>query len=153
MRVRPATAADTPAMMRLVNDSATAAHWSREQYDRAFGQDSPRRVAWVIEDDAERRQRSLQGFLLAHEVVGEWEIENIVVSEPVRRRGLATQLLLELIDVGRAERASGIFLEVRESNNAARAFYQSSGFRETGRRPRYYSHPDEDAITYRLQLA
>ena len=52
MLIRPATPADIPAMMRLVNHSATAAHWSRAQYDRVFGDDAPRRLALVIEEEA-----------------------------------------------------------------------------------------------------
>ena len=61
MIVRPATSADIPAMMRLMHHSATAAHWSREQYDRVFGGESPRRLALVIEEAG-----GLQGFLVAH---------------------------------------------------------------------------------------
>jgi len=57
-----------------------------------------------------------------------------------------------LQEVARAERAEAIFLEVRESNQAARAFYERHGFQPSGRRARYYSQPNEDAITYRLNL-
>jgi [ribosomal protein S18]-alanine N-acetyltransferase len=152
MLIRPATPADIPAMMRLVNHASSAAHWSREQYDQVFGGETPRRAAWVVEDSPHGSESS-HGFLIAHEVAGEWEIENIVVDEQVRRQGLATRLLLELQEVARTEQATAIFLEVRESNLAARALYRNRGFQETGRRPRYYSQPDEDAITYRLQLA
>jgi ribosomal protein S18 acetylase RimI-like enzyme len=157
MLIRPANAQDIPAMLRLANSSATAAHWSRDQYDRIFRQNAPRRAVWVVEDETEDSpgdgsKENVRGFLAAHEVAGEWEIENIVVDERERRRRLATRLLVELQEVARTEHASAIFLEVRESNHAARAFYQNRGFFETGRRPGYYSQPDEDAITYRLQL-
>ena len=147
MQIRPATPADIPAMMRLVSHSATAAHWSREQYQRVFGSDSPRREAWVIEEDI------LQGFLVAHDVAGEWEIENIAVAGPTRRRGLGTRLLGEFLRRARSEGATAIFLEVRESNHAARALYEKWAFIESGRRPRYYAQPEEDAIVYRLTLS
>ena len=150
MLIRPATPADIAAMMRLVNHSSTAAHWSRQQYELVFGQDAPRRAAWIIENEGKEAQ--LQGFLVAHEVAGEWEIENIIIEERVRRQHLGTRLLFELLAVARAERAQAIFLEVRESNQAARAFYERRGFQQSGRRARYYSQPDEDAITYRLNL-
>jgi len=52
----------------------------------------------------------------------------------------------------RAEGAESIFLEVRESNLAARSFYQDSAFVESGRRKGYYSDPQEDAVVYRFQL-
>ena len=146
MLIRPATPADIPAMMRLVSHSATAAHWSREQYERVFGGDSPRREAWVIVENV------LQGFLVAHEVAGEWEIENIAVAGPARRRGLGTRLLGEFLRRAQAEGATAIFLEVRESNHAARALYEKWAFIESGRRLRYYGRPEEDAIVYRLAL-
>ena len=106
MLIRPATSADIPAMMRLVNHSSTAAHWSREQYDLVFGQEVPRRAAWIIED--QEKLALLHGFLVAHEVAGEWEIENIVVEENLRRQRLGTRLLLELQEVARAERELGL---------------------------------------------
>jgi len=158
MLIRPATADDILAMTRLADSSPTAAHWTPEQYRRVFALDAPRRAIWVIQGDAEEgvgdsNERNLQAFLVAQEVAGEWEVENIVVDKRMQRQRLATRLLTELKDVARVERASAIFLEVRESNHEARAFYRSRGFSPTGRRARYYSDPDEDAITYRLQLA
>jgi [ribosomal protein S18]-alanine N-acetyltransferase len=146
MRIRPAKPADIPAMMRLVNHSVTAAHWSRDQYERVFCGDSPRREAWVIEENV------LQGFLVAHEVAGEWEIENIAVAGQARRRGLGTRLLGEFLRRVQSEGATAIFLEVRESNHAARSLYEKWAFAESGRRPRYYTQPEEDAIVYRLAL-
>jgi len=147
MPIRPATPADIPAMMQLVNHSATAAHWSRAQYDRVFGGDAPRRLALVIEEQA-----ALQGFLVAHEVAQEWEIENIAIAGAARRRGLGTRLLGEFLDRVRAEGGTSVFLEVRETNHAARLLYEKWAFEESGRRSGYYVQPQEDAIVYRLSL-
>ena len=44
-----------------------------------------------------------------------------------------------------------VWLEVRVSNAPAIALYRSFGFRETGRRPRYYDEPVEDALLMSLQ--
>ena len=149
--VRPANAQDIPAIMQLADSSPAASHWSRQQYEGVFRPGASRRAVWVIED--KDKSASLQGFLVAHEVSGEWELENIVVDERARRQRLATRLFVELEEVARTERASAIFLEVRESNHVAGAFYRNRGFLETGRRRGYYSQPNEDAITYRLELA
>jgi ribosomal-protein-alanine N-acetyltransferase len=46
-----------------------------------------------------------------------------------------------------------VFLEVRESNAAARCFYEKAGFVQTGRRKSYYTDPAEDAVLYRYDLA
>jgi len=147
MRIRPATAADIPAMMPLANHSATAAQWSRAQYDRLFSNDPPRRIALVIEEGSR-----VQGFLVAHEITNEWEIENIAIAGPARRRGLGTRLLGEFLRLVSAEGATAVFLEVRESNHAARLLYEKWPFEESGRRPGYYTQPQEDAIVYRLSF-
>jgi [ribosomal protein S18]-alanine N-acetyltransferase len=147
LTIRPAIPADIPAMMKLVNHSATAAHWSRAQYDRLFGEGTPRRVTLVIEEAA-----ILQGFLVARAVAAEWEIENIAVAGAARRRGLGTRLLGEFLKMARADGASSVFLEVRESNRAARLLYEKWAFEESGRRPSYYTQPKEDAILYRLSF-
>ena len=45
-----------------------------------------------------------------------------------------------------------MFLEVRESNIAARKLYEKAGFEPTGRRKSYYTDPLEDALLYRRSL-
>ena len=146
--IRPATPADIPAMMRLTDHSATAAHWSRDQYDQIFTQDVPQPLAMIVQDS-----EGLQGFLIAKGILDEWEIENIAIAGPARRRGLGTRLLGKFLDCARAKGARAVFLEVRESNHAARALYEKWSFDESGRRPGYYSGPVEDAILYRHTFA
>jgi ribosomal-protein-alanine N-acetyltransferase len=145
--IHPATVADLPAMMALEKRAATAAHWSAEQYDALFRASDPGRVALILWEASE-----LQGFVIARVVGKEWEIENIAVAGPARRRGLGTRLLGELLDSARAKDAAAVFLEVRESNQAARVLYEKWAFREGGRRPGYYKDPAEDAILYRLDF-
>jgi ribosomal-protein-alanine N-acetyltransferase len=132
-------------MMALEKRAATAAHWSVEQYEKLFGTSNPGRVALIIQEEA-----CVQGFVIARVAGEEWEIENIAVAGPARRRGLGTRLLGELLDTARAKGAEAVFLEVRESNQAARALYEKWSFLESGRRPHYYKSPEEDAILYRL---
>jgi ribosomal-protein-alanine N-acetyltransferase len=147
MNIRRATAVDIPEMMTLGNHSATASHWSRAKYERVFSNDAPRRVALVIEEGS-----VLQGFLVAHEIANEWEIENIAIAGAARRRGLGTRLLGEFLERARSEGATSVFLEVRESNRAARLLYEKWAFEESGRRSGYYAQPQEDAILYRLSF-
>jgi [ribosomal protein S18]-alanine N-acetyltransferase len=147
MLIRPATPADIPAMTRLVNHSATAAQWSRAQYERVFSSNAPRRIALVVEEGS-----IVQGFMVALEIAQEWEIENIAIAGAARRRGLGTRLLGEFLKRAHSEGATSVFLEVRESNRAARLLYEKWAFMESGRRSGYYAQPQEDAIVYRLLL-
>jgi len=143
MRIRSATPADIPNMMMLAKLAGTAAQWSAEQYQSVFSGES--RVALVLEGEAD-----VQGFIAGRAVGEEWEIENIAVAGPVRRRGLGTHLLGEFLDLARGRGAEAVFLEVRESNLAARRLYEKWAFVQTGRRKDYYREPGEDAIIYRL---
>ena len=146
--IRAATAADLPAMMALEKRASTAAHWSGAQYDALFRASDPARVALVLHDAS-----GLQGFVVARLLSEEWEIENIAVAGPARRRGLGTRLLGELLDLAKAKGGAAMLLEVRESNYAARALYEKWAFVESGRRRRYYKDPDEDAVLYRIDFA
>jgi ribosomal-protein-alanine N-acetyltransferase len=112
-----------------------------------FQPSTPPRVALIIQEEA-----CVQGFVVARVVGEEWEIENIAVSSPARKRGLGTRLLRELLDLARAQGAEAVVLEVRESNRAARALYHKWSFRESSRRKDYYHDPEEDAILYRIAL-
>jgi ribosomal-protein-alanine N-acetyltransferase len=146
--IRPATSADLSAMMALEKHAATAAHWSVEQYEAMFRAPGGERVALIVEEESQ-----VQGFVIAHGVGAEWEIENIAVAGAARRRGLGTRLLGELLELARAKGAEAVFLEVRASNRAAQALYEKWAFTPSGLRKRYYKDPEEDAILYRLGFA
>jgi len=155
VRIRRANQADIPAIMELERRSSDAAHWPRDQYAALFvsssSQQPSQRFAWVAEEE-HRAPSEIVAFLIAHRIDAEWDLENIVVAEKSRRRGVGTLLLNELIADARAQTGSGIFLEVRESNQAGRGLYRKVGFREVGLRKGYYSKPPEDAILCRLRL-
>lgn len=86
------------------------------------------------------------GYLGCHHVAGEGFIANVAVHPNHRRRGIARALVCAAIEQGRT--LSRLTLEVRESNIAAVFLYQSLGFIKDGVRPRFYTHPSEDAGIY-----
>ncbi len=152
LTIRPAAEGDIPAITAIEKHAATAAHWSAAQYESllrtpAAAASGPRRVSLVILEG-----ESLQGFAIARAGAGEWEIENIAVAGPARKRGLGTRLLGELLTRARAEGVEAAVLEVRESNHAAHSLYEKWAFVAVGRRSNYYRDPQEDAILYRLNL-
>lgn len=133
MTVRPLGAADAEAVDRITGESPEAARWRTSSYQGLPG--------WVAEDGT-----GVVGFLFARVAVDEMEILNVAVAPAARERGAGSALLAAAVDHGRREHATRIFLEVRESNVRARRFYERRGFVVTGRRPRYYHHPEEDAL-------
>jgi ribosomal-protein-alanine acetyltransferase len=148
-------------MLDLDRSTPSAAHWSRSHYDALFAADGLQgrweRFAWVVQDDSEPVSTSANkpqvlGFLVAHRVDSEWELENIVVAAGARRKGFGILLLNQLIGDARAAHATGIFLEVRESNHDARALYEKHGFKTTAWRKNYYANPSDNAVLYRLNM-
>lgn len=93
--------------------------------------------------------RRVAGYVVAWFVADEGEIANLAVREPTRRCGVGTALLDAALDEGARRGARAIYLEVRDSNTAARALYASRDFSEVGRRRNYYRKPSEDAIILR----
>jgi len=104
---------------------------------------SPYGLYLVIEDRGE-----VFGQIGVRHVLGELHITTIAVKPEYRRRGHARALIGAALAA--YPNASQVHLEVRPTNVAAIAFYESLGFRETGRRPRYYG--DEDAVLMTLNL-
>lgn len=95
-------------------------------------------------------QGKIAGYVVALDAADEGEILNLAVAEGGRRRGLG-RALVEAIVAALSERdVRQVYLEVRESNAAARTLYAGFGFKDVGRRKAYYRRPVEDAIVLRL---
>ena len=94
---------------------------------------------------AERAGRAT-GFILGREVLDEAEILNLAVARANRRCGEGTSLTRRMVESFAGRGVRRVFLEVRESNVGAVAFYERLGFRKVGRREGYYSSPGEAAL-------
>jgi ribosomal-protein-alanine N-acetyltransferase len=79
-------------------------------------------------------------------VFDELHINSLAIDEHCRRRGFARRLLRRVIDEAVAAGARSATLEVRRSNEAARALYEGLGFRVEAVRREYYQQPREDAL-------
>ncbi len=144
IEIRRAVAGDAAEISILAKASDGAATWSEQQFLEACGGSCE---GWVAV--AEGR---VEGFLYARVAADEAEILNLGVAAAIRRRKVGARLLDEAIRFARAREAKRIFLEVRESNAAAIAFYKWAGFAASGRRMSYYSNPTEDARLLTLVL-
>jgi len=104
---------------------------------------------WVLSVDS-----VIAGYGILSMGAGEAHLLNICVDPAYRGQGLGRHLLGRLLDIARWNGAERLFLEVRPSNPLAKALYESVGFSEIGRRPRYYPARNgrEDAIVMALDL-
>ena len=95
---------------------------------------------------AEGAAHSIAGYSVARWVEDEAELLNIAVAAERRGEGIGGQLLDHVMAALEERGIRHVFLEVRDSNTAARELYRSRGFRELSRRKGYYQDPTEDAI-------
>jgi ribosomal-protein-alanine N-acetyltransferase len=95
----------------------------------------------------------LLGYVVALLYGQEGEIADLAVAPAARRQGVGGVLLDRVLATAMESGARALYLEVRESNVAARALYQSRGFTLVGRRRGYYQRPSEDALVLRRDMA
>lgn len=92
------------------------------------------------------------GYVIAQDAADEGEILNLAVAPARHRSGIGRALVERVLATLARRGAHRVFLEVRESNAAARALYAALGFQEVARRSRYYRRPVEDAIVLRAAI-
>lgn len=134
-------------MLAIEQQTDYAPHWNPPQYEAMFLPDAPSRLLLVAE-----REGEIAGFLVASCFSDAWELESVVVDESVRRQGIGSALIRELVASAREAAAIAILLEVRESNVAGRQAYEKNGFVQVHMRKDYYQGPLEHALLYRLTL-
>lgn len=142
--LRPARAGDIDAVLGIEH-AAFGDPWSRSAFVDLIGDP---RVAFLVAEVA----GIVRGYVVAWYVLDEGEIGNLAVHDSARRQGMGARLLDGAIAAVRASDVDSLYLEVRDSNAAARALYASRGFAEVGRRREYYRRPKEDALVLRLDL-
>ena len=143
--MRPATAADLNRVIQIEQGSFSDP-WSRHAFQGLLGD---RRVLFAV---ACPPSGVVTGYVIAWFVADEAEIANLAVAPEVRGQHLGSFLLDTAIRAARTRGVSSIYLEVRDSNERARALYTSRGFIQIGRRHNYYRRPTEDALVLRLVL-
>ena len=95
----------------------------------------------------------LAGYCVLLVAADEGEIANIATAPWARRRGIAGRLLDDALRTAQHLGAVSVYLEVRASNESARALYASRAFAPVGRRRGYYRNPLEDALVLRHDCA
>lgn len=87
----------------------------------------------------------LVGYIGMKTVLDEADITNVAVHPAWRRQEIGKKLLQGLLERAVQQGVCQIFLEVRESNIAARKLYTQAGFKDVDKRKNYYEKPKEDA--------
>jgi ribosomal-protein-alanine N-acetyltransferase len=143
--LRRAVAADLPFVAEIERNSFSDP-WSMASFRAALGEE---RVLFVV---AESPSGELLGYVVAWSTVDEAELANLAVVPTARGAGVGKALVDAALRYGKEKGCVCLFLEVRESNAAARAVYVARGFEQVSRRRRYYRDPVEDALVLRAPL-
>ena len=145
--LQPMTTDQLDAVM-AIEVAAYSFPWSRGNFIDSLAAGHP---AWLLKG----RDDEMQGYFVAMLGVDEVHLLNITVAPAAQRRGHARVLIDALVSVARGHRAGKLWLEVRQSNAAARAIYLRLGFVQVGVRKGYYPAAlgrREDAVVMSLQI-
>jgi ribosomal-protein-alanine acetyltransferase len=136
---------DAGRVSEILREASEAVFWPEAGVKEALSW--PGTLGFVVESAG-----IVTAFLLARQIADEAEILNLAVEKESRRKGQAGVLLRSVEGELRARGVKRLFLEVREANEPAIAFYENHSFCESGRRPAYYRDPPEAAILMEKRL-
>lgn len=126
--------------------------WSHADYvDELARTDSVMLTASVSDN-------SCSGFLVGRFIPGtsadnnDAEIYNIGVRRSLQGTGIGSRLLNKFFSICSCDQIENIWLDVRESNERAIAFYRSFGFSQTAVRRAFYRDPVEDGIVMTVRV-
>ncbi len=102
---------------------------------------------WLVALEGER----VVGYVGSQTVIDETDMMNVAVHPDYRRRGIAEALVNALVSDLKGLGSHGLTLEVRASNDSAKALYEKLGFQHVGTRRNYYRHPKEDGLILRKE--
>ena len=97
---------------------------------------------WLVAEE----EGAVLGYVGSQTVLDETDMMNLAVHPDCRRRGIASSLIDALLSRLKERGSRCLKLEVRVSNEAAIAVYESMGFGKLGLRKNYYRNPREDAL-------
>jgi ribosomal-protein-alanine N-acetyltransferase len=134
--IRRLTYADLPQVV-AIERRAFPAPWSLAMFVLELSKPAGVCLAATVQDE-------LAGYVVCSRYADVWHLMNVAVSPERRRQGIGRALVVALLE--RLPAKAQVTLEVRRSNSAALAMYESFDFRAAGVRPRYYQDNGEDAL-------
>ena len=142
--IRAAREIDLDAVC-AIEDASFSDPWSRASFEASFADEHTRFS--VAEAGGE-----VVGYLIMWSLFDEAEVLSVAVMPEMRRGGIGRMMMSDALGYALSAGVESVYLEVRETNEAAKRMYGSFDFEAIGRRKRYYVKPVEDAIIMRLEV-
>lgn len=152
MQLRPLKIEDIDHVVALA-DGLGLSHWSQSDYAAELKRPDSYMTVAVSEGE-------VVGFIVGRRVPGagtsggfDAEIYNIGVDRKAQRKGVGVKLLSGFLEKCRDESVEAVWLDVRENNDVARAFYERAGFEAFDVRRNFYTDPPDSGIVMQLAIA
>lgn len=146
----PATLGSLSEILKI-EEACFSAPWTRKMLEAELsGNPFAHFLVARQEGGSDAAPESIVGYLCYWIVFEEVRLMNLAVIESMRHRGIARSLVATALQTGMSQSAHRAVLEVRASNRAAQQLYEGFGFSRTAIRPKYYAHPEEDAVLMEL---
>ncbi len=137
IRLTPGGVLDLDSVMQVMEDSFDPAYgeaWSGPQCAGLL----PMPGVWLV---LARDGDEVVGFALGRIVLTEAELLLLAVKKKARKRGIGKSLLKRFVEDAQERGSDRLYLEVRDGNWAVK-LYNAAGFKEVGRREKYYTGGD-----------
>jgi [ribosomal protein S18]-alanine N-acetyltransferase len=141
LEIRPLTSADLSSMLEL-DDTCFGGLWTELGYQREI--ESPNSELIGLFSTLE--EIKLLGMGCFWSILEEAHITILAIHPQYQRQGLGQVLLNSLLKTAQCRGLERATLEVRPSNSPAVSLYEKFGFQVAGRRRRYYTDNNEDAL-------
>ena len=141
------TESDLPQVLEIQRELAFQ-DWNEKQFLSEIRASYAYCVVCENESESLNSSGKILGYAIFHLMGPDSELLSIATRETEQRKGIGAQLLHAGLDQLTAS-DDQCFLEVRDGNVKARAFYEKHGFKLYNVRKKYYSD-GEDAALYKF---
>lgn len=153
---RSATEADIDDIVAIENDCFTDA-WSAESFRSSLANPFCEVIVGVCHgdgySDTDDELSNIVAYAVMMHIYEQGEIAKVAVAKSYRRQGIALRLVGWLLKIAEHEDVENVFLDVRQSNEAARALYEKAGFTPYATAEAFYKSPVETAIKMKYDVS
>ena len=142
MKIRPMEQKDIEVVAEIER-ICFSTPWSENAYRDTLKNKS---ALYMVAEEEPEAGGQIVGMCGVFKILDEGDISNVAVHPDFRRKGIAGDMMCELLNRGEEMGIFSFTLEVRAGNTAAVKLYEHFGFQTEGVRKRFYDKPVEDAL-------
>lgn len=149
LTIEPVQPSDLSEVL-LIERGSFVAPWSRAAFEAEL--EKPHARLYLARSRSGEKAGAVIGYICFWLVADEIQVVNVAVHMAWRRRGIGKRLMRYALGHAYEAGAHLAVLEVRRSNEAARALYEGLGFHAVRERPGYYPEFREPAVVLEMNL-